>query len=200
MSSLFVECPLSSFRGEIENVSANQRWRRPSYFPIGPKNTNLVDDVEILLPIKFRWIRGISWKVLSKSDARAAFIVFRSARKTQTWKFRWIPCSSFIGQVENVSANQRTRLLSCFSDRPTNTKVENIEIFPPTKFRWPSLAVKYWARCWILIPSWIDIPLEGRRCRWVKSHVELRPRVIIPRWIWTRTIFDWCNKITTDGL
>ena len=25
-------------------------------FPIGPKNTNLVEDVEILLPVKFRWI------------------------------------------------------------------------------------------------------------------------------------------------
>ena len=24
--------------------------------PIGPKNTNLVEDVEILLPVKFRWI------------------------------------------------------------------------------------------------------------------------------------------------
>ena len=28
----------------------------PSCFPIGPKNTNLVEDVEILLPVKFRWI------------------------------------------------------------------------------------------------------------------------------------------------
>ena len=25
-------------------------------FPIGPKNTNLVEDVEILLPVKFLWI------------------------------------------------------------------------------------------------------------------------------------------------
>ena len=25
-------------------------------FPIGPKNTNFVEDVEILLPVKFRWI------------------------------------------------------------------------------------------------------------------------------------------------
>ena len=25
-------------------------------FPIGPKNTNLVEDVEILLPVKFHWI------------------------------------------------------------------------------------------------------------------------------------------------
>ena len=26
------------------------------FFPIGPKNTNLVEDVEISLPVKFRWI------------------------------------------------------------------------------------------------------------------------------------------------
>ena len=25
-------------------------------FLIGPKNTNLVEDIEILLPVKFRWI------------------------------------------------------------------------------------------------------------------------------------------------
>ena len=25
-------------------------------FPTGPKNTNLVEDVEILLPVRFRWI------------------------------------------------------------------------------------------------------------------------------------------------
>ena len=28
----------------------------PSFFSIGPKNTNLVEDIEILLPAKFRWI------------------------------------------------------------------------------------------------------------------------------------------------
>ena len=39
--------PFSGFRGEVENVSANQRPERPSTFPIGPKNTNLVEDVEI---------------------------------------------------------------------------------------------------------------------------------------------------------
>ena len=26
------------------------------FFPIGPKNTNSIEDVEILLPVKFRWI------------------------------------------------------------------------------------------------------------------------------------------------
>ena len=109
-------------------------------FPIRPKNTNLVDDVEIpVLPhIKFRWIPfrdyreevehvsankrpgDVSWfsdwpekhklgsgrwilascqvlmnsvqrlqrrsrKCPSQSEARAAILVFRSARKTQTW-------------------------------------------------------------------------------------------------------------------
>ena len=56
-----------------------------------PKNTNLVVDVEILLPLKFRWIpfngfRGEVEKCLSLSEARAAILFFGSARKTQTWK------------------------------------------------------------------------------------------------------------------
>ena len=108
------------------------------FFPIGPKNTNLVEDIEILLPVKFDWIlfsgfrgevenvsanqrpgrpscfsdrsekhklgRGHwdlascqvwlnsvqrfqrrSRKCLSQSEARAAILFFGSARKTQTW-------------------------------------------------------------------------------------------------------------------
>ena len=130
--------PFSGFRGKVENVSANQRPGRPSCFSdrpekhklgrghwdldslssfvefrlavsderskmsqpirgqgghlvfhIGPKNTNLVEGVEILLPVKFRWI----------------------------------PFSSFRGEVENVSANQRPGRPSCFSDRPEKYKL-----------------------------------------------------------------------------
>ena len=60
------------------------------YSLFGPKNTNLVDDVKILLPVKFCWIpsRGFRGKVkicLSQSEARAAILFFGSARKTQTW-------------------------------------------------------------------------------------------------------------------
>ena len=58
-------------------------------FPIGKKKTNLVEDIEILLPVKF-------------------------------W---WIPFSSFRGEVENVSANQRAGRPSCFSDRPEKHKL-----------------------------------------------------------------------------
>ena len=46
-----------SFRGEVQNVSANQRPGRPvSYFPICLKNTNVVEGIESLLPVKFCWI------------------------------------------------------------------------------------------------------------------------------------------------
>ena len=129
--------PFSSFRGNVENDSADQRPGWPScfsdrpekhklgrgrwdltscqfssnfvqrfqrsrkflsqsearatilFFPIGPKNTNLVEDVEILLPIKFRWI----------------------------------PFSGFRGEVENVSANQKPGRTSCFSNQPEKHKL-----------------------------------------------------------------------------
>ena len=81
--------PFSGFRGEVENVSANQRPGRPSCFSDRPKNTNLEEDVEILLPIKFCWI----------------------------------PFSGFRGEVDNVSANQRPGRPSCFSDRPEKHKL-----------------------------------------------------------------------------
>ena len=152
---------------------------RPFFFPIGSKNTILVEDVEVLLPVKFRWIpfsgfraevenvsanqrpgwpfcfsnrlekhnlgRGRwdlascqvslnsvqrfqrrSRKCLSQSEARAAILFFRSARKNTNLvedieillpvKFRWILFSGFKGEVENVSANQRPGRPSCFSD------------------------------------------------------------------------------------
>ena len=61
-------------------------------FPIHPKNTNLVEDIEILLPVKFPLIpfsgfrrEDSSQKCLSQSEARVAILFFRSAQKTQTW-------------------------------------------------------------------------------------------------------------------
>ena len=45
---------LRGFIGQVKNVPANHRPGRPScFFSMGPKNTNLVEEVEILLPVKF---------------------------------------------------------------------------------------------------------------------------------------------------
>ena len=59
-------------------------------FPsIGSKNTNLVKDIEILLPVNIHQIQF----------------------------------SSFRGEVENVSANQKPGWPSCFSIRPKKHKL-----------------------------------------------------------------------------
>ena len=55
----------SGCRGEVENVSANRSQGDHLCFLIDPKNTHLVENLEYLLPIKFR-------KCLSQSEARAA--------------------------------------------------------------------------------------------------------------------------------
>ena len=85
----FCWIPLSGFRGAVENVSANQRPGCHLIFLIDPINTKFVQDVEILLPVKFRWI------------------LFRGFR----------------GEVENVSANQRPGRPSCFFNRPEKHKL-----------------------------------------------------------------------------
>ena len=59
-------------------------------FLISPKNTNLVEDIEILLPVKFLPIRfsGFRGEVKNVSanqrPGRPSWF-FGSARKTQTW-------------------------------------------------------------------------------------------------------------------
>ena len=85
----FLPIQFSGFRGEVKNVSANQRPGGHLGFPMGPKNTNLVEHIEILLPVKFRRI----------------------------------PFSGFRGEVKSVSANQSSGRPSCFSDRPEKHKL-----------------------------------------------------------------------------
>ena len=88
-------------------------------FPIGTKNTNLVEDVKILLSFCYRSIlcsgyRGESKMYQSIRDY-GDHLVFRTARKNTNLvenvgfllpiSFSSIPFSSFREEVENVSAN-----------------------------------------------------------------------------------------------
>ena len=82
--------PFSGFRGEVENVSANQRPGRPSCFFDQPEKHKLgrgrwdLASCQVSLNSLQRFQRR-SRKCLSQSEARAAILFFRSARKTQTW-------------------------------------------------------------------------------------------------------------------
>ena len=108
------------FRGEVGNVSANQRPVRASCFPIGPK-TNLVDHVEILHPVKFRWIQLSGFREEFENVSAnqrpgwpSCFPIILTNKKLVERvtillpvKFRWILFIGFRGEVDNVSANQR---------------------------------------------------------------------------------------------
>ena len=102
-------------------------------------NTNLVGDVEILLPVKFCWIpwSGFRWEVenvsANQTQRPGRHLVFLVSPKNTNLienveimlyiKFHWILFSGFWGEVENVSVNQRPRPPSCFfwSARKTQT-------------------------------------------------------------------------------
>ena len=80
-----------SFRGEVENVSANQRPGRPfCFFPICLKNTNVVEGIDSLLPVKFRWIpfssfRGEVENFSANQRPGQLFCFSDRPKKTQTW-------------------------------------------------------------------------------------------------------------------
>ena len=88
-----------------------------------------------------------SQKCLSESEARAAILFFRSARKTQTWwkTLRSYFLSSFVEFREAVSEEktnmsqpirgQGGHLVSRISPKNTNL-VEDVGILLPVKFRW----------------------------------------------------------------
>ena len=105
---------LNGFRREVENVSANQRPGRPSCFfhqlekyKLGRGRWDLAS-YQVSLNSDQRFQRR-SRKCLSQSEARAAILFFRSARKTQTWQRTLRSCflSSFIEFRSAVSEKSK---------------------------------------------------------------------------------------------
>ena len=120
-------------------------------FPIGPKNTNLVEDVDILLPIKFRWIpfsgfRGEVENVSANHRPGRPFCFSDRPKKQKLGRGRWdlASCKVSLNSVRwfqrkspKFLANQTSGRPFCFYDRPENTiLVESVEILLPVKFRW----------------------------------------------------------------
>ena len=100
------KCPTQPIRG-----------RAVILFSIGPKNNNLVVNVEILLPVKFQLRSAVSEENSKMSGlirGRGSPLVFRSAEKHVNLvenvgilllvKFRWILLSGFREEVENVKS------------------------------------------------------------------------------------------------
>ena len=124
--------PFNSFKGEVENVSVNQRPGRPSCFSDRPEKHKLgrgrwdLASCQVSLNSVQRFQRR-SRKCLSQSESRAAIFISIGLKNTnliedivilRPVKFRWIPFTGFKGEVKNVSANQRPERPSCLSDLP----------------------------------------------------------------------------------
>ena len=106
-------------------------------FPINRKNTNLVEDVEILLPVKLRWIpfsgfRGEVENVSANQRPRRPFCFSDRPEKHKLGRGHWDLVSyqvslnsvqQFQRRSRKVSANQRPGRPSCFSDLPEKHKL-----------------------------------------------------------------------------
>ena len=111
----------------------NRRQGDHLVFLIGSKNTNMVEDVEILRPVKFRWILFSGFKgEVGQIRGQGSHLVFLIAPENTNLvedfeillpiKIRWIRLSGFRGVVKYVSANQRPGQPYYFSDRPEKHK------------------------------------------------------------------------------
>ena len=141
-------------------------------FTTGPKNTNLVENIEILLPVKFRWItfsgfRGKIENVSANQKPRRPSCFSDMTGKHKLGRGRWdlAPCqikfSRFREDVENVSANQRPGQPSCFSDRPEKHKLG--------RGRWD------FASCLVQLNSVLRFQRRSRKCL---SQSEARAAIL----------------------
>ena len=104
-----------SFRGEVENVSANQRPGRPfCFFPICLKNTNLVEGIESLLPVKVRWIpfsgfRGEVQNVSANQRPGRPFCFSDRPKKHKLGRGRWdlASCQDSLNSVQRFLQRSR---------------------------------------------------------------------------------------------
>ena len=121
-------------------------------FPIAPKNNHLVEDVEILLPVQFRWIpfSGFREEVENVSanqrPGRPSCFSDRP-EKHRLGRGRWdlLFCQVSLNSVQwfhrrswkCLSQSEARAAILFFSIGPNNSNlIEDIEILLPVKFRW----------------------------------------------------------------
>ena len=119
-----------------KNVSARQRQGRQSCFPIGFKNTNLVEGIKLLLLVKFCWISFSSFREVENvtADQRPGRPFCFSGRPEKHKLWRWPRNLSayqvLLNSVQRFQRRSRKCLSqseagwpSCFSDRHKKHKL-----------------------------------------------------------------------------
>ena len=123
--------PFCCFREEVENVSANQRPGRPSWFSDRPDKHKIskrrIKSCFLSSFVEFHSAVSEKSKMSQAVGGQGGHLAFPiSPPKTnlvvdneilRPVKFRWILLSSLREEVENVSANHRPGRPFCFSNR-----------------------------------------------------------------------------------
>ena len=150
------------------------------------KNTNLEEDAEILLPVKFCWILFSDYRkkvedVESGRPRRPAYFCDRPEKHKLgrgRWIllhviFCWIPYGG-LRDVENFSANQRQGRPSLFSTGLKSTNyVEDVEILLPVKFRWiPLRGLSVCIGVYVTCNDISVIYVTAQMCRWTAEEVS----------------------------
>ena len=106
-------------------------------FPMDPKNTNLVKDAEILLPVKIHWIpfsafRGEVRKCISQSEVRAVILFSARPEIHKLGRGRWDLASCQVSmntvhrfQRRSWKCPSKSEVMAAllFSDRPEKLKL-----------------------------------------------------------------------------
>ena len=188
-------------------------------FPNGPKNTNLVEDVEILLPVKLCWVsissfRGVENVSANQRPGRLSCFSDRP-EKHKLGRGRWdlASCQVSLNSFERFQRRSRKCLsqsearaaILFFPISPKNTNlVEDIEILLPVKFRWIPLSgfrgevENVSANQRPERPScFSDRPKKHKlgRGRWDLASCQISLNYVQ----WFQRTSQKCEKLTTDG-
>ena len=157
-------------------------WGSHLVFQIGPKNTNLVEDVEILLPVKFRWIllsgfRG-EVKNVKVNDGqtddgqRMITIVHLSL---------WLRCTKNLYSAERMWRQQKQRMTDGRTDLQTDGQQTKwslcgtllcltgaTKLWPDSYFLWhqqsKAARINHWFSCPSVCLSYAILLLEAWLC------------------------------------
>ena len=106
--------PFSRLRGEVENVSANQRPGRPSCFSDQPEKHKLGRGCRDLASCQV-WLNSVqlfqkrSRKCLSQSEARAAILFSDRPEKHKLGRGRWdlASCQVLLNSIQRFQRSQK---------------------------------------------------------------------------------------------
>ena len=178
------------------------------------KNTNFVEDVDILLPIKFRWISFSSIrevKNVSANQRSGGHHIFLIGTKTQTWERTLRSCFlSSVVEFRSAVSEEKSKMSQSIRDQsghlvfpigPKNTNfVEDVEILHPVSF------VKF---CSEEMSKMLK-PIRGRGSHLVfligpkNTNLIADVEILLPvkfHWIHIQRFLrkSWkCKKLTTD--